>query len=174
MAYDVNDRPEAIRELQSFLRRIESAKTGLPFLAIDGKYGPNTRRAVLDFQRAEGLPATGKVDFPTWNGIYAEYIRLGNLEQAGIFSFPVTPPGDMITENTVGDLVILLKLMLRTLATVYDFEDIDTENVYDESTVRAIKMFQGKNGLPETGRTDVTTWNKIVADYNNALVRYDG
>jgi lipoprotein-anchoring transpeptidase ErfK/SrfK len=32
---------------------------------IDGKYGSNMRQALLGFQRARGLPATGKVDEPT-------------------------------------------------------------------------------------------------------------
>ncbi|MFA4991693.1 MAG: peptidoglycan-binding domain-containing protein [Candidatus Omnitrophota bacterium] len=35
--------------------------------AIDGKMGPNTKRAVRDFQRANGLEPDGVVGSRTWN-----------------------------------------------------------------------------------------------------------
>jgi peptidoglycan hydrolase-like protein with peptidoglycan-binding domain len=35
-------------------------------ITVDGIYGPITERAVRDFQRRAGLPATGKVDVKTW------------------------------------------------------------------------------------------------------------
>jgi hypothetical protein len=33
----------------------------------DGKFGPNTTQGVKDFQKANGLPETGKVDKATWD-----------------------------------------------------------------------------------------------------------
>ncbi|TWI44763.1 lipoprotein-anchoring transpeptidase ErfK/SrfK [Pseudoduganella flava] len=36
---------------------------------IDGKYGSNMRHAIAGFQKARGLPVTGKVDQATWDAL---------------------------------------------------------------------------------------------------------
>lgn len=41
----------------------------------DGWYGPNTARTVADFQRANGLPVTGKVDKATWDKLFSPSAR---------------------------------------------------------------------------------------------------
>ena len=173
MDYNVSDRGAAISELQRFLRRLESEKTGLPLIAIDGVFDQRTRSAVMDAQRNSGLPMTGTVDLDTWNAIYNEYLRLGE-EIAGIFPFPINPENDEITEDTIGDLVIILKLMLRELTLDYDFDTLDTVGVYDEATANAVRNFQKVNRLPETGRTDAKTWNMLVRAYNETKDRYNG
>jgi len=61
--------------------RVEEIQTALANksgdkLAIDGIWGPQTRNALRDFQKQQGLPATGrlsqatlkKLNPPTWNG----------------------------------------------------------------------------------------------------------
>ena len=173
MDYNASDKSAAISELQRFLRRLEKEKTGLPLVAIDGVYDMRTRNAVMDAQRNSGLPMTGTVDLATWNAIYGEYIRLGE-EILGIFPFPITPENNEITEDTVGDLVIILKLMLRELSLDYDFDALDTVGIYDAATSNAVRDFQKVNGLPETGRTDVKTWNLLTRAYNETKDRYNG
>jgi lipoprotein-anchoring transpeptidase ErfK/SrfK len=39
---------------------------------IDGAYGSNMRQALTGFQRARGLPASGKLDDATWNALNAD------------------------------------------------------------------------------------------------------
>lgn len=173
MAYNASDRSAAVSELQRFLRRIESEKNGIPLIAIDGVFDQRTRRAVMDAQRNSGLPMTGTVDLNTWNAIYSEYLRLRE-EILGVFPFPINSENDVITEDTVGDLVIILKLMLRELTVDYDFDTLDTVGIYDEATANAVRNFQKVNGLPETGRTDVKTWNLLTRAYNGTKDRYNG
>jgi len=173
MDYNASDRSAAISELQRFLRRIESEKNELPLIAIDGVYDTRTRNAVIDAQRNSGLPMTGTVDLATWNAIYSEYLRLGE-KILGIFPFPISPENNEITEDTVGDLVIILKLMLRELTLDFDFDALDTVGIYDEATSNAVRNFQKVNGLPQTGRTDVKTWNLLTRAYNEVKDRYNG
>ena len=40
-----------------------------PRLAVDGDFGPNTKKAVLQFQRLSNIPASGIVDTATWNAL---------------------------------------------------------------------------------------------------------
>lgn len=40
-------------------------------LADDGDYGPKTKAAVVKFQKANGIPATGTVDLKTWATLFA-------------------------------------------------------------------------------------------------------
>ena len=44
---------------QQFLRQ------GFYHGAVDGTYGPETRRALLNFQRQNGLPESGQIDQDT-------------------------------------------------------------------------------------------------------------
>ncbi|MBO4877422.1 MAG: peptidoglycan-binding protein [Ruminococcus sp.] len=41
--------------------------------------------------------------------------------------------------------------------------------IYDADTVIAVRAFQRKYGLPDTGNTDAATWNRIVSVYRSSL-----
>ncbi|MGW0709349.1 L,D-transpeptidase family protein [Streptomyces sp. NPDC002643] len=51
-----------------------------------------------------------------------------------------------------------LQARLRQVAWLY----VGPTGTYDDLTVRAVKGFQGKRGLPQTGRTDSETWRRLV------------
>ena len=53
-----------VRRLQQLLNIANPRAT--PQLVIDGSYGPATRRAVVRYQLAHGVPATGTIDDRTW------------------------------------------------------------------------------------------------------------
>lgn len=64
----LGSRGPAVVELQSLLNLwlLTTPGTSVPFLVIDGDFGPNTRKAVIAFQRAKGLQADGVVGPKTW------------------------------------------------------------------------------------------------------------
>jgi peptidoglycan hydrolase-like protein with peptidoglycan-binding domain len=51
------------------MQRVEKLQTALNAngaqLTVDGKMGPQTKSALMDFQKSKGLKATGKVDKET-------------------------------------------------------------------------------------------------------------
>ena len=58
-----------IRSLQSMLRLLQR-HAGKPTTVVpDGIFGPETARAVREFQQQNGLPVTGAADLTTWNAV---------------------------------------------------------------------------------------------------------
>ena len=46
-----------------------------------------------------------------------------------------------------------------------DVPHVSIDGIYGERTRRAVRIFQKKKGLPETGRTDRETWNALYEAY---------
>ena len=68
--------------------------------------------------------------------------------------------------NYVGQPIRSLQTMLRTLAHADEtLLKLVPDGIYGPNTVQAVREFQRQNGLPVTGETDNTTWNKLVAIY---------
>lgn len=84
------DRGPAVSALQYFLSLIGQYSFNLPTLAIDGIFGPKTKQAVQDFQKAYNLPATGVVDNATWLKLYDEYVGIATTSLANA-NLPISP-----------------------------------------------------------------------------------
>ena len=75
-----------IRSLQSMLRLLQR-HAGKPTTVVpDGIFGPETARAVREFQQQNGLPVTGELDRRTWQHMVRLYAQtVGD----GTGSYPV-------------------------------------------------------------------------------------
>ena len=72
---------EKVRQMQEQLNVIAGAYPALPKITADGIYGPATEQAVREFQSVFGLPATGKVDYPTWYKISEIYVGVSRIAE---------------------------------------------------------------------------------------------
>ncbi|MGV9338395.1 L,D-transpeptidase family protein [Streptomyces sp. NPDC003688] len=72
---------------------------------------------------------------------------------------PATPARVLWSRGDGGSGVRELQARLRQLDWLFDGP---TGN-YDDLTEKAVSGFQGKRGLPRTGRTDTVTWQRLVA-----------
>ena len=72
---------EKVRQMQEQLNVIADAYPALPKIDADGIYGPATADAVKKFQSVFGLPATGKVDYPTWYKISEIYVGVSRIAE---------------------------------------------------------------------------------------------
>ena len=117
-----------------------------------------------------GLPATGVADKKTWDMLFEQY-RLATEDERtseGLYPFPSRPTGYAVSLGDTLLLVRMIQLLLMELRATYDiFENITESGTYDENTEKAIREFQRINLLPETGRVDLATWNRIVREYSN-------
>ena len=72
--YRIDRKPEAIAEIQTYLRALSYAYAALPTVGIDGIFGTQTEDAVRAFQRLFSRQETGYVDAETFALLYREYL----------------------------------------------------------------------------------------------------
>ncbi|MER6954940.1 L,D-transpeptidase family protein [Streptomyces sp. NPDC000618] len=68
------------------------------------------------------------------------------------------PPAVLWSRGDSGRAVRELQARLRQVAWLYT----GPTGTYDDTTVRAVQGFQGKRGLPKTGKTDTVTWQRLL------------
>lgn len=77
-------------------------------------------------------------------------------------------------ESFLNQPIRSLQTMLRVLAEQDPrHETLIPDGIYGPATVSAVSKFQRIHGLPVTGVTDQDTWERIVAEYEPALVYID-
>ncbi len=163
-------RPDAVRNLQRYLRRLSFDDPALRRIPVDGIFETATEDAVKAFQEAYGLAPTGRVDRATWDRIYDAYLRAERASDRTPVTnfFPLYPEGYEITSGEQSLTVSLLQLLLRELAVIYDtLELADVTGIFDDVTEQNVRRFQRASLLPDTGRVDLSTWNRILRDYEN-------
>lgn len=136
------DRSPAVERLQARLNAHRAA-AGLPQLVDDGIFGPSTRTALETFQRGAGLPETGVADPATWAALTAE--PTGNVQARALRR------GDEHPE------VGLLQNKLNRHRAAAGETPLAVDNNFGPATERAVRSFQGNQGLPQTGRADPAT-----------------
>lgn len=132
---------------------LQSALTELGFYtgSVDGKYGTVTADAVKTFQKRNGYTQDGIVTpamqvliydgTPKDTKGYRQYVKT---------LAPVA--GATIKENSVGEAVSTLQIRLKELG----YYSGDATGTCDKATVTAIKEFQAKHSLVESGIMDAT------------------
>ncbi|MDA9293083.1 peptidoglycan-binding protein, partial [bacterium] len=128
-------------DVVSLQRALIAAGINVPGGA-DGKFGPATRQAVVRFQTAQSLPATGEVDQVTSNALASS--------RSGSSSSGET----VLAQGARGDAV---KDVQRRLAARGVYVAGGADGVYGAATVRAVTQFQRWNGLTPTGAVDGKT-----------------
>ena len=163
-------KPDAVRNLQRYLRRLSFDNSALLRVPVDGIFESATEEAVRAFQAQYGLPQSGRVDRATWDRIYDAYLRAERATDRTPVTnfFPLYPDGYELGMGEQSLTVSLLQLLLRELSVIYDTLAIaEVTGVFDAETEQNVRRFQRASLLPETGRVDLATWNRILRDYAN-------
>ena len=163
-------RPEAVRNLQHYLRRLSFDDPAIPRVPVDGLFDTATENAVRAFQEIYGLPSTGRADRRTWDRIYDEFLRTQRASDRTPITnfFPLYPEGYELSRGERSLTVSLLQLLFQELSVVYDILTFaEVTGVFDEITEQNVRRFQTASLLPDTGRVNLETWNRILRDYEN-------
>ncbi len=138
---------EAVKELQRRLKELGYYKS-----TIDGEYGSGTVSAVKAFQKKNGLTQSGTADAATLKKVYSSS-AIGATENTDTNTTTTLKRGDK------GEAVKELQKRLKELG--YYNTVVDSE--YGSGTVNAVKAFQKKNGLSQTGIADSATLKKVYS-----------
>ena len=143
----------AVESLQSALKEL-----GFYTSTVDGKYGSGTKSAVAAFQQMNGLPQTGSADVVTQELLFegTPKNRQGKAVTVKTVA-PVTLP--TISSGSRGSAVSRLQSRLKELG--YYAGNVD--GICGSGTVSAIRAFQKKNGMRETGIADADTQTLLYA-----------
>lgn len=166
---------EAIYNLQRYLRQLSYHDAAIPSPPLDGVMDTATADALKAFQRGKSLPVTGTADRTTWDALYAAYLASISAYSApvAISLFPRASPGYALKKGDKTFPVRFVQFALKELELIYSgLADVTVTDTYDENTEKAVKLFQGKNSLPETGEVDRLTWDELAAVYNREFGGY--
>ncbi|MBP3414683.1 MAG: peptidoglycan-binding protein [Clostridia bacterium] len=167
------DNRDAVREIQQYLRTVSSSNSSVRRVEVDGIFGPETQQAVRDFQRAFGLPQTGRVDTDTWNELYAQYLRVLAETAAAVQITAFQDPRQVLRIGDRDERVIFLQIMLNALANRFaGLGAVGSSGVYDQKTSDAVKNLQSAAGLDQNGETDKMTWDFLASLYNTGLPQW--
>ncbi|HVE56081.1 MAG TPA: peptidoglycan-binding protein [Pyrinomonadaceae bacterium] len=113
----------------------------------EGIFGPKTENALKDFQRSAHLTANGRFDAPTQRAMREIELSLGRTTNVR---------NENVTKGIQDRLVALGYLTRGQVNTGYGTFGPQTEN--------AVKQFQARNGIRQTGRVGEMTYRTLFAD----------
>lgn len=144
----------AVRALQEALKEL-----GFYSASIDGVFGTGTKNAVLAFQAMNNLPQTGSADGTTQTLLYEGKPKnsKGKATQVNTVS---SLTGALISSGSTGQAVSALQTRLKELG----YYKGSVDGICGSGTVSAIRAFQKKVGLSNTGKADATTQAALYAD----------
>ena len=148
--YRTDDKPSAIREVQTYLRGISHMEASIPLVAVDGVYGDVTEEAVRAFQKSRDLSETGIVNYATFTALYEAYRTYREIRKIN----SVPSHGDFpLRIGDRGEGVSMLHSLLRMLGEYYsDLGRIPIGNsAFSSDTERAVRYLQTVFLLDPTG-----------------------
>ncbi len=161
-------RGPSVKILQYYLCFLSYFNLKLPYVAVDGIFGDETRDAVLAFQSLYGLDVDGLVGIDTWDMIQNAYAGvLTSLPDEYRSYSSLLYPGYIITTGASGKVVEQLQTYLKTIAANNpSIPDVTVDGYYGEETKKAVLAVQKLEGIEQNGQVGVLTWNAIVNLYN--------
>ena len=157
---------QPVRSLQQMLRILAEDDDRYTPVRPDGIYGPETIRAVSNFQRLHGLPVTGVTDQDTWESILRHHesalVRIGEAQSVEI----ILDPGQILVRGEKSPWLYVAQAMLQVISDVYGSVTAPSHNgILDDATAYSLASFQALLGFPMTGHLDKLTWKHLALHF---------
>jgi len=143
----VGDSGAAVKAVQKKLKSL-----GYYSGSVDGDYGSGTKKAVLAFQKANGLKQTGNVNSSTLSKL-----NNGGNKSSKTSSSSSSGSGSTCSPGDSGSAVKAVQKKLKSLG--YYSGSVDGD--YGSGTKAAVKAFQKANGLTANGVANQKTISKM-------------
>lgn len=144
-----------VKDLQNMLN-----KAGYK-LTADGKFGQQTKNAVIAFQKKNGLAQDGIAGKNTFNKLKSTYTKTTIVNKPSTNSVDWT--GQTLKKGSKGEAVKDLQNMLEKAG----FDVGKADGVYGYKTASALKAFQKKVGISQDGVAGKNTYNNLK-NYKNS------
>lgn len=138
---------DAVTALQMALKEL-----GFYTGKADGEFGSGTRSAVVAFQAKNGLTQSGSADDALQKLLYEGKPKNSGGKATQVKTVSMLP-GALIQSGSTGPAVVKLQTRLKELGYLTGAAD----GTAGSATVSAIKAFQKKNSLSQTGKADEVT-----------------
>ena len=162
----------AVRAVQYYLRRLAAYYSDVPRVAVDGKFGAATTRAVKAWQSRAGLTVDGVVGRLTFQSLYD---AAQALEASGpvVRTVSLPAPAATLRPGDTGAAVLRLNrllLFLNQWIPEINFTASDTpDSTFDLELEIAVRSAQRYFGLTETGAVTAADW-KVFRDAAEQLL----
>lgn len=160
-----------VEQVQFWLSSLAQFDSAIPTVSVDGNFGAATERAVIAFQKSEGLTQDGVVGQATWDALYAAWVNAQS--DAGGTAYP----GTALRTGSKGNDVRLVQFWLRMAAENYSgLSTVTVDGNFGSGTASAVRAFQNLFGLTADGVVGAATWaklNEVGLAVANNLVEYN-
>lgn len=153
----VGDRGDAVRQVQQLLLDAGVTVVG----GADGVFGAQTRAALASFQSAKGLQASGSVDQATLDALQSSQGGGGGQHGVSNGGGGGGQSSSMVGVG-LGSTGEGVKLVQQALVSAGYTVDGGADGVFGPATERAVKSFQGSNGIARTGKVDERTAQALM------------
>jgi peptidoglycan hydrolase-like protein with peptidoglycan-binding domain len=156
-----------VQLIQYFLNVLSAYYDSIPAVDIDGIFGPETRSAIIEFQKTMKIPLTGTIDEETWNTMYNSVLGiLRALPPAAIQLPALVFPNVIFSEGAERPGVFIIQEVLAYISTIVpEIPYVQPDGRYGPETTAAVTVFQKIYGLKPTGIVNEETWNKLISVY---------
>ena len=180
-----------VRQVQFLMNVISQFNDRVPSVIEDGNFGPQLEQAVMDFQRAYGLPPDGIVGPATWNKFYAVYRGIQENRPGGTAPprptptppppVPPAPPtpqpppgvvptppfsGVLLRNGSRGEEVRLIQTYLNAIRrNVPSIPQLAVDGIFGPNTENAVRAFQRHFGLSADGIVGPITWAELIRQF---------
>jgi peptidoglycan hydrolase-like protein with peptidoglycan-binding domain len=160
--YRINDKKEAIRQIQIYLGVINQGINVVP----TGIYDDNTRRAVIDFQSQNKISADGVINLITFNMLYEMYSKkTKNINTRDILASFINFP---LVKGVYSDEMIQINRILRRLLDYYGYKDGPSNSkFYSKSTADAVNILRKIYLLEDKEQIDEEFYNRMIIDHDS-------
>lgn len=166
------DQEIAIMQIQRILRDLELLDNEFSSVPISGVFDNETRDSVREFQSKYGIEVTGVVDYETWSAMHKIH-HSSRFERRAPRRVRLIPEkGEFaIIPGQRDDIVYVIQYMLSSISPHYDsFGELEYTGVYDSKTENAIREFQTKNLIDDTGIIDGATLEALFEEYESVIL----
>ena len=153
--------------MQQYLNGLGVVYTAVNRLAADGKYGAETRNAVIRFQKQFSLTADGVIGRNTWNAIVAVYLSVAGYRPLDV----TTKYLGLIAAGASGDQVRFIQSYLNAIKKQYNYTwpTLTVDGKYGAKTALAVAGFQSAYNLSVDGKVGRNTWSSMLPEFNKVI-----